>query len=399
MYIMLETAKKLIILSAQNLGLSKTQIDNLLSHDQVHEAQLDIGGQKHLAYRVQHKNKLGPYKGGIRFHPDINYDEVMALATLMTFKTAVIDIPMGGGKGGVVIDPKKVDTKYLEQISREYVKALYKNLGPETDIPAPDVNTDAQIIDWMTDEYSKQTGDKTRASFTGKSIEKGGSFGREAATGRGGMIVLREVLKFYKLNPSEITVAVQGLGNVGFYFAKIASQELGVNVVAVSSSKKTLTSVAGFDFSNVDFSRKAIDDLEDQADSEGSSEQIISEEVDVLVCAALENTITKSNYDTVNAKFILELANGPVSFQAYQKLIKNGVIDIPDIIANAGGVTVSYYEWLQNMQGTKWSLAKVNQELEKKLSSATKNALDYSKQSSISLKQAAFEIAISRLAS
>lgn len=399
MYIMLETAKKLIILSAQNLGLSKTQIDNLLSHDQVHEAQLDIGGQKHLAYRVQHKNKLGPYKGGIRFHPDINYDEVMALATLMTFKTAVIDIPMGGGKGGVVIDPKKVDTKYLEQISREYVKALYKNLGPETDIPAPDVNTDAQIIDWMTDEYSKQTGDKTRASFTGKSIEKGGSFGREAATGRGGMIVLREVLKFYKLNPSEITVAVQGLGNVGFYFAKIASQELGVNVVAVSSSKKTLTSVAGFDFSNVDFSRKAIDDLEDQADSEGSSEQIISEEVDVLVCAALENTITKSNYDTVNAKFILELANGPVSFQAYQKLIKNGVIDIPDIIANAGGVTVSYYEWLQNMQGKKWSLAKVNQELEKKLSSATKNALDYSKQSSISLKQAAFEIAISRLAS
>ncbi len=399
MYIMLETAKKLIILSAQNLGLSKTQIDNLLSHDQVHEAQLDIGGQKHLAYRVQHKNKLGPYKGGIRFHPDINYDEVMALATLMTFKTAVIDIPMGGGKGGVVIDPKKVDTKYLEQISREYVKALYKNLGPETDIPAPDVNTDAQIIDWMTDEYSKQTGDKTRASFTGKSIEKGGSFGREAATGRGGMIVLREVLKFYKLNPSEITVAVQGLGNVGFYFAKIASQELGVNVVAVSSSKKTLTSVAGFDFSNVDFSRKAIDDLEDQADSEGSSEQIISEEVDVLVCAALENTITKSNYDTVNAKFILELANGPVSFQAYQKLIKNGVIDIPDIIANAGGVTVSYYEWLQNMQGTKWPLAKVNQELEKKLSSATKNALDYSKQSSISLKQAAFEIAISRLAS
>ncbi len=394
---MLDTAKKLITISAKNIGLNPQQIESLLSHDQVHESQINIDGKKHLAYRVQHKNKLGPYKGGIRFHPNVDFDEVMALATLMTFKTAVVNIPMGGGKGGVVIDPKKHDNQYLEKVARGYVKSMHQNIGPKIDIPAPDVNTDSKIIDWMVDEYSKQTGDKTRASFTGKSLDKGGSAGREEATGRGGVIVLGEILKQFKETPSQTAVAVQGMGNVGFYFAKIASEELGVNIVAVSNSKKTLYSLEGFDFSKIEFSRNVIDELENQSDSSGNPTDIISEEVDVLVCAALENAIDDDNSRDVNARYILELANGPISFGAYNYLEKNNTVIIPDIVANAGGVIVSYYEWLQNIEGQNWSLEKVKNELEKTLTEATKNMIEYSLKNKLSLKQAAFELAIRRL--
>ena len=394
---MLESAKSIIIKASKNLNLSEEQIKELLDPDHSHQAEFEVDGQNYQAYRVQHKNKRGPYKGGIRFHHEVDFDEVQALATLMSLKTAAVDIPMGGGKGGVVINPKDFDKEYLEKVARGYVKALHAHLGPEVDVPAPDVNTDAEIIDWMVDEYSKITGNGSKASFTGKTIKNGGSEGREEATGRGGVIVLREMLKEKGLNPKDITVAVQGIGNVGFYFAKIASEELGVNVVAVSNSRKTLTSLEGFDFSGLKFSRNVIDDLQQSADSEGGSEDIIAEEVDVLVCAALADAVTDKNADQVNAQIVLELANGPVSFSAYQKLEERGVVVVPDIVANAGGVIVSYYEWLQNMNDEKWSVDDVNNRLDKVLVDATKNMIDYSKKHDVDLKQSAFEIAILRL--
>ena len=240
---MLDSAQKMITKAANNLGLSKIVLEELLKVDKTHLIEFEAGGKQYTGYRVQHSNKRGPYKGGIRFHHEVDMDEVQALATLMSFKTAVVDIPLGGGKGGVIINPKKHDEKHLEEVARGYVKKLHPHIGPDKDIPAPDVNTNAQIIDWMVDEYEQQTGDTTRASFTGKSIGNGGSAGREEATGRGGVIVLREVLKHKKIDLKDVTVAVQGIGNVGYWFARIAAQEYGMNIVAVSNSRQTLLSV------------------------------------------------------------------------------------------------------------------------------------------------------------
>lgn len=394
---MLESTQKIIGTSAKNLGLSSKQINQLLEPDHMHQVELNVDNKKYKAYRVQHSNKRGPYKGGVRFHKHVDFDEVQALATLMTLKTSAVDIPMGGGKGGILISPSEHDKEHVKKVSEAYVVALSDHLGPDKDVPAPDVNTNAEVIDWMTRKYSEITGDTSRASFTGKSLEHGGSEGREEATGRGGVIVLREYLLHKKLNPKNITLAVQGLGNVGFYFAKIAQTELGVNIVAVSNSKKTLCSFEGFDFSNIEYSKNLIDELEAQSDETLTSEQILSEEVDVLVCAALENAITKNNVQNVHSGCVLELANGPLSHEAYEILEKKGTEVIPDILANAGGVIVSYYEWLQNKENTKWSKKEVLSKLDKGLTKATKSMLKYAKDKKVPYKQAVFEIAISRL--
>src|SRR5581483_7671115 len=221
---MLDTARKLIRETGKKLGLSDKQIEELINTDAEHNFEIEAEGQKYHAYRVQHSNKRGPYKGGIRFHPQVDYDEVRALATLMSFKTAAAGIPMGGGKGGVAVDPKKLSSEALEELSRKYVRGLKDKIGPDRDVPAPDVNTNTQTIDWMVDEYEKLTGDKSNASFTGKSLDNGGSLGRDAATGRGGVIVLREILNKLSIS-SPVTIAVQGWGNVGSFFTLIAEQE------------------------------------------------------------------------------------------------------------------------------------------------------------------------------
>lgn len=394
---MLESAHAMISMSAKRLGLNEDELKKLIEPDHQHIGEIEVDNNKYSAYRVQHNNSRGPYKGGIRFHHEVDFPEVQALATLMSLKTAVVDIPMGGGKGGVVIDPKNLDPKHLEAVARGYVRQFHEHIGPDKDVPAPDVNTDAQIIDWMTDEYSKITGDKTGASFTGKSIVNGGSAGREEATGRGGMIVLREILLAKKLDPKNLILALQGFGNVGYFFAKIATEELGVKVVAVSNSKKTLFCSQGFNFTKLEFSREVLEELSAQADKEGGSQEVIKSKVDVLVCAALADAIVTENVSTVNAKFILELANGPVSHDAHQMLIKSGQIVIPDILANAGGVIVSYYEWLQNIDSEKWPIQKVRSMLDKTLTKATNNMVIYSQKNEISYKQASFEIALSRL--
>lgn len=396
---MLDSAQAMISQASNHLGMSEEQVAKLLDPDYIHSVSIEADGKTYQGYRVQHDNKRGPYKGGIRFHHEVDLAEVQALATLMSFKTAAVDIPLGGGKGGVVIDAKQHTKEHLESVARGYVKELHPHIGPDKDVPAPDVNTNAEVIDWMVDEYEKHTGDTSKASFTGKSIENGGSQGREEATGRGGVIVLREVLKSNNIDPKTITVAIQGIGNVGFYFAKIAQAELGVNIVAVSNSKKTLLSMDGFDFADLQFSREVITEIEQQADLVEDPKTVLSEDVDVLVCAALDGAIHRDNQDGVTADVILELANGPVDHTAHEHLTKLGKTIIPDIVANAGGVIVSYYEWLQNKNGESWSIEKVRQSLDETLTNATKEMLSYAQKNGISLKQSAFEIAIERLKS
>lgn len=386
------------------MKLTNAQITALLKPDFEHEHTLSVNGKTHQAYRVQHSNMRGPYKGGIRFHPEVDKDEVRALALLMSLKTAAVGIPMGGGKGGVVIDPREHDQAHIEAVSRAFVQALHPHIGPEKDVPAPDVNTSAEIIDYMVDEYEQITGDRSKASFTGKSLSNSGSEGREAATGRGGMIVLREYLKSIKKYPRDITVAVQGVGNVGFFFARCAEAELGVRVVAVSDSKRTLA-VKDFAQNNNVLSlvpfrghkKGLIEDLEDSHTELLDRDAILSMKVDVLVLAALGDVITDENVGAVSASIILELANGPVEDSALQTLERRDVHVIPDVIANAGGVVVSYLEWLQNKADEHWSEAVVNQKLEHILVSASRKMLERAVTEHVTLKDAAVEIALEEL--
>jgi glutamate dehydrogenase/leucine dehydrogenase len=396
---MLDTAQKLIRDAGKKLGLSDEQIDKLINTDAEHNFEIELSnGSKYHAFRVQHSNKRGPYKGGIRFHPQVDYDEVRALATLMSFKTAVAGIPMGGGKGGVAVDPKQLSKEALEELSRKYVRGLQDHIGPDKDVPAPDVNTNAQIIDWMTDEYEILSGDKTKASFTGKSINNGGSLGRDAATGRGGVIVLREILNKSSIS-GPVTYALQGWGNVGSFFALIAEQEHPEwKLVAVTDSSGGVHDPDGLSAKEIDKFKKSGGKLADFSSGRKiDNEELLGLGVDVLALAALENAVKEDNVGKIKAKFVLELANGPVTYDAYRTLVTKKIIDIPDILANAGGVIVSYLEWDQNKKGEHWSEEKVNKELEKYLMDASDQVYDLSKNEEMPLKEAAFAAAIKRL--
>jgi glutamate dehydrogenase/leucine dehydrogenase len=396
---MLDTAKRLIKDAGKKLGLSDEQIDELIKTDAEHNFEIELAdGNKYHAFRVQHSDKRGPYKGGIRFHPQVDYDEVRALATLMSFKTAVAGIPMGGGKGGIAVDPKELSKEALEELSRKYVRGLQQHIGPDKDVPAPDVNTNSQIIDWMTDEYENLSGDKTKASFTGKSIKNGGSLGRDAATGRGGVIVLREILNKSSIS-GPVTYALQGWGNVGSFFAMIAEKEHpDWKLVAVTDSSGGVYEPNGLSAKEVDEYKKAGGKLaEYKTGKKIDNEELLGLEVDVLALAALENAVDDKNVDQVKAKIILELANGPVTYQAYEALSAKKVTDVPDILANAGGVVVSYLEWDQNKKGEHWTEDQVNKKLEKYLVDATDEVYKLSKSDKMPLKEAAFAVAIKRL--
>lgn len=396
---MLDTAQKLIKDAGKKLGLSDKEIEELINTNAEHKFEIELSsGAKHQAYRVQHSNKLGPYKGGIRFHPQVDYDEVRALATLMSFKTAVSGLPMGGGKGGVTVDPRELSEEALEELSRKYVRGLHKHIGPDKDVPAPDVNTNAKIIDWMVDEYENLTGDETKASFTGKSLKNGGSLGRDAATGRGGVIVLREILK--KLNISgPITIALQGWGNVGSYFALIGeSEHPDWKLVAATDSSGGRHDTGGLSARALDkFKRSRGRLAEFDQGRQISNEDLIGLDVDVLVLAALEDAVTNENTGQLKAKVVLELANGPVTYDAYKELSSNGIVDVPDILANAGGVIVSYLEWVQNRNGEQWPEDKVNRELENHLVEAADKVYSRMRKDKMTLKEAAFAEAIVKL--
>jgi glutamate dehydrogenase/leucine dehydrogenase len=398
---MLDTAQKLIKDAAKKLGLSDEQIRQLISTDAEHNFEIELSdGNKYQAYRVQHSNKLGPYKGGIRFHPQVDYDEVRALATLMSFKTAVAGIPMGGGKGGVSVDPKQLSEEALEELSRKYVRGLKEHIGPDKDVPAPDVNTNAKIIDWMVDEYSNLSGDQTKASFTGKSIKNGGSLGRDAATGRGGVIVLRELLN--KLSNNEpITYTLQGWGNVGSFFALVAEeQKPGWKLIAATDSSGGVYSADGLSAKEInDYKSKGGKMADFGQGKQISNEELVGIKADVLVLAALENAVTKDNAEQVKSGIVLELANGPVSYDAYKSLSHKGAVVVPDILANSGGVIVSYLEWIQNKNGEHWPEDRVNRELENHLVKATEKVVSRMQKDGMTLKEAAFAEAITRLES
>lgn len=394
---MLEHARDLIHRAGKILGWSDDQIHSLLKLDKEHSATIEVGGKSYDAFRMQHNNSRGPYKGGIRFHHEVNIDEVRALATLMSIKTAAVDIPMGGGKGGVVVDAKLLDEPTKEAIARGYVDAFHEHLGPDADVPAPDVNTDSQVIDWMVDQYEVHTGDTTRASFTGKSMNKGGSEGRTAATGLGGVIALREYCRHKGIETKGLSVAVQGIGNVGFYFAQLAVEQLGVRVVALSNSQQTLVRADGFDLTNLEFSREIADEFKKQADDILPPNAVLSQSVDVLVLAALGDVIDTTNQSEVRAAHILELANGPLSTSALDALESREVTTIPDVVANAGGVIVSYLEWQQNKSGEHWTEAQVNAKLDRLMSDAMRETFETVEKYQTSLSVAAYIVALERL--
>lgn len=398
---MLETTHAAITKAAKKLGLDEKTIKELIKIDNEHIFDIKLDGSSYKAYRIQHSNKRGPYKGGIRFHPDVNLDEVRALATLMSFKTAAAGLPMGGGKGGVAVNPKKIDKKQLEELSRSYVRHLHPHIGPDKDVPAPDVNTDPQIIDWMSDEYEKITGDKSRAGFTGKSTGRGGSAGRDSATGRGGVTALSRLLKHLGRADEPLSYAVQGFGNVGSFFATVAQTEQpGWKLVAASDSSAGLYNQSGLDAQKLSDYKKnggKFADYKAAGTTVTKNEELIGLPADVLVLAALENAVNKDNMGDVKAKLVVEMANGPISDEAFEHLDKSGVVILPDIIANAGGVIVSYLEWLQNKNDEKWSKQKVNQKLYDYMTKAVDKLYKTHQAKKVSLKDAAFMNAIKAL--
>jgi glutamate dehydrogenase/leucine dehydrogenase len=387
---MLDTTRQMIERVGKQIGLSPDEIAYVLSIDQEHIFDITLSsGRTHTAYRVQHNNRRGPYKGGLRFHPDVDLDEVRALATLMSLKTAAVGLPLGGGKGGVTVNPHDLSPGELEELSRAFVRGLHQHIGPDKDVPAPDVNTNATIMDWMVDEYEQLTGDESKASFTGKSIPNGGSLGREQATGRGGMYVMREYLHSKNIDPTTVTVAIQGVGNVGFWFAKLAEKELGVRVVAVSDSRRTLV-VKNFAENTNRLSLVPHHEFQER-------DAILGLNADVLVLAALGDAVTEANSEVVTSHTVLELANGPISGAANDTLTDAGVEIIPDVVANAGGVVVSYLEWLQNRQHASWDETTVNDKLETYMVNATQEMLTYARGHSLPLKDAALALAMKRL--
>jgi glutamate dehydrogenase/leucine dehydrogenase len=359
-------------------------------------------------YRIQHNNFLGPYKGGIRYFSEVNEDEIKTLAFLMTIKCALVNLPLGGAKGGIKVDPKTLSEKELENLSREYVRKIYDFIGPNKDIPAPDINTNSKIMDWMTDEYLKISNSKDiklKATFTGKSIENDGSEGRESATGKGGEIILERFVEKVNLK-KPLTVAIQGFGNVGYNLAKFLYQK-GYRLVALSDSKGGIYSEEGFNPELVMECKKekgmisgcycvgSVCDIRLGRDI--SNEELFELDVDILVPAALENVINEENADKIKAKIILEMANNPLTESADEILNKKGVIIIPDILANSGGVTVSYFEMLQNLNNEKWSKEKVFEELEKYLSKAFDEVWHMKGKLNIDLRKASFIVTLRRI--
>jgi len=360
---------------------------------------MDSGEEKiFTSYRVQYNNARGPYKGGIRFHPQVDLNEVKALAFWMTIKCAVADIPLGGGKGGVIVDPKKLSATELERLSRAWARAFKDFVGPDIDVPAPDVYTTPQIMSWMGEELvAAHNGDETyKATFTGKPLDDGGSEGRTEATGLGGFYVFEALAKQIKLAPGS-TVAVQGFGNVGLYFARFAASA-GYKVVAVSDSSGGVYNPIGLDIDKAESHKTKTGKLIGLPGSQSiTNEELLLLPVDVLVPSALENQITADNADQIKAKIVVEMANGPTTPEADTILWDKKIILLPDVLANSGGVTVSYFEWLQNRKGEHWPKDRVLTELKQHIVLAFEEIYKLGQEKNIDLRTAAFVVALKRI--
>lgn len=359
---------------------------------------MDSGNLKIFeGYRVEYNNALGPYKGGIRYHQNTDINEVRALAFWMTLKCAVANIPMGGGKGGITVDPKALSKRELEKLSRGWVKGMLPILGPEKDIPAPDINTTPEIMQWMSDEYEKLTGDKRNATFTGKPVESGGSEGRNEATGLGGFYVFDALRELYDL-PKSCVVAIQGFGNVGGSAALIFEKN-GHKIIAVSDSKHAIYKADGISIEELFKFKNDTGGLAGFPDSKMiSNEELLRLPCDILIPAALEDQIREDNAGDLKTKFILELANGPTTPEADEILLKKNIPVVPDILANTGGVIVSTFEWEQNLKNEHWPKDIVLKKLKEILDRETKNVYDIAVKEKTDLRRAAFIVALGRIA-
>ena len=369
---------------------------------------MDDGSLRVLqGYRVQYNDIRGPTKGGIRFHPDVNADEVTSLAFWMTIKCAIAGLPYGGAKGGVAVDPKTLSKLELERLSRGYIRAIADVIGPDRDIPAPDVYTNSTIMGWMADEYYKIVRKKVPGVITGKPVHLGGSLGRESATGQGALFVLNRWVERRNLKPQNLRVAVQGFGNAGAHFASLANQA-GYHIVAVSDSRGAVYAEQGLDpdllmaqkRENLAISKMMYCNSSVCESAEYriiTNQELLELDVEVLALAALENQVTGQNVDRIQARHILELANGPIDSRSDEVLHQRGITVLPDVLANAGGVTVSYFEWLQNRSGLYWELEEVSRRLKKTMDRESDHVFDLVEELGISLRTAAYLHGVERI--
>lgn len=368
---------------------------------------MDDGKLKYFSgYRIQHNNWLGPYKGGIRFHPEVNMDEVMALSLWMTMKCALVNIPFGGAKGGISVDPKALSETELEKLTRQFTKLIFPIIGPKVDIPAPDVYTNSQIMGWMRNEYEKINKKSAPAIVTGKAIKDGGSAGRDTSTAQGGYFIFEQAIETLGLPKTGLKIAIQGFGNAGYHFALLAAKH-GHKVISLADSRGAISHRSGLSPEKI-MAEKTEKGMISHCYCAGtvceashcrhiSSQDILLEDVDVLIPAALGNQITKENAPKIKAKLVLELANGPTTPEADKILAKRGITVIPDILTNAGGVTVSYFEWLQNMRRETWSSEEVKNKLREYMNKAFQNVHEVKKQYNTQYRTAAFIVALNNL--
>ncbi len=392
--------------AASILGYTESDIEAIKYPERELKVSIPVrmdDGTTHVfeGYRIQHSTSRGPAKGGIRFHPAVNIDEVRALSAWMTFKCAVVNIPYGGGKGGVVCDPSKLSENEIRAITRRYTAAIAPLIGPEQDIPAPDVGTNAGVMGWMMDTYSMLKGHCIHGVVTGKPIELGGALGRNEATGRGVMFTTKNILSRLNIPVKGTTVAIQGMGNVGSITAKLLDKE-GMKVVAVSDVSGAIYNPGGLNIPEIlkylsKDRRNLLENYEEEGMNRISNSELLELDVTVLVPAALENQINSDNADRIRAKVIVEAANGPTTSQADEILEKKGITVVPDILANAGGVVVSYFEWVQNIQSVMWTEEAVNEKLKNIMDPAFEAVWNIADSKHTTLRTGAYLIAVKRV--
>lgn len=368
---------------------------------------MDNGSQQYFTgYRCRYNSILGPTKGGVRFHPNVNEDEVIALGLWMTIKCAVVDLPFGGAKGGITVNPKELSPMELERLSRAYIRVLADFIGPHRDIPAPDVYTNSRIMGWMMAEYESIKRTHAPDVITGKPIELGGSLGRDDATGRGAYLCALELINKMGWDPIALSVAVQGFGNGGYHVARLL-QQAGCKIVAISDSRGGIYSEAGFDVESLwqgkqkskqirgIYCKDSVCEIVDHKTI--SNDELLELDVDILIPAALEGVITQHNADNIKAKAIIEIANGPILAEADTILHNKGIKVVPDVLANAGGVTVSYFEWVQNRSGQAWTLEDVHQKLKAKMSTSFAVVWDLAEEEGLTLRESAYVKALRKI--